>query len=1033
MSWMDFRIGIEDVGGAVLQELWNRVGLQIVDLAKETRDVVLEKDNFREFSTSISELDTLLQALNVNQIETSMGSEFTKAALEKLNSQLRKAHKMIKDYKSGSHLRFILHSHSVLSQMQYLAKDIAAIVSSFELINLDMAVNLKSMNTRIIEHLSSMEFRMSASTQTIASEIKNSISRSSRNRKSAGQLLEKIAEAVGANADASLVKNELALLKQEKHETEVQKKLAEALELSQLINLLYSTEMVSRPLNEDTSTYHNQYPIGSFICPLCDEMMVDPVAIICGHSFERKAIQEYFKRGNYDCPTCRQDLQSQELTPNVNLRSSIQEWKKRDMDWKFQAAVAGINSDDPFRENKAFDDMQDLVEISEYAVKAAEEGLIPKFVESLKDTRLNSVAAEKCLYCLAKYCEDHKLQIVDAGAVRRIVKRMYNGETEANSVSILLELSKTETLIERIGNTKDCIPVLVSLLSNPNPDTSSKAKAVLQNLSSNTHFAVKMAEAGYFQSFVARFNQAAGQQETQALMAEALEKMQLKENSINDLKDKQFVHNLVHLLSSNSPAWKSACIKCVKKLVPYPKMVKRFLSDPETIPLLLNLISFRSDPLLKQEAAEILALLIEACQPPQFQMYQGLQELQSQHNVGLLLQFVAKFDCQFKVKFLHLLLELGNKSKTAQNLIRSNTDAVDNLFSCLGSGHPSVRKWAMKLIHCVSEDHPDGVPVPPSPGKETAINTLASILACSPNFEERSLAAGIISQLPKDDIAIDEVLRKSETLKAIHEVICNSEEEFGVIGAPTNQDKSLLENALAALLRFTEPTKPQLWRQVGQLELYPSLIRLLSTGSSLAKQRTAIALAHLSRSTSLSFAETSIRLKQENSMPLLSMKKLFPNMSWCCSGSADNEILCPLHGVACSQRLTFCLVKADAVKPLLRTLSDTNSGVAEAALMALETLLEDHSTLSHSNASAAIVESEGVVAILQVLEKGSLSAKTKALDLLQKILNHSQISDALFQRCEGILIQLLHEDALRKKVALVLKNMNVLPEQSSYF
>ena len=56
-------------------------------------------------------------------------------------------------------------------------------------------------------------------------------------------------------------------------------------------------------------------------------------------------------------------------------------------------------------------------------------------------------------------------------------------------------------------------------------------------------------------------------------------------------------------------------------------MVKQFLSDPATIPFLLNLISFKLDPLLTQEAAEILALLIEACQHPQFQMYQGLQYL----------------------------------------------------------------------------------------------------------------------------------------------------------------------------------------------------------------------------------------------------------------------------------------------------------------------------------------------------------------------------------------------------------------------
>ncbi|XP_022764127.1 U-box domain-containing protein 44-like [Durio zibethinus] len=1029
MSSMDFRIGIEDVGVAVLQELWNRVALQTVELAKETRDVVLEKDSFREFSRCISELGKLLQALNVRKIEATMGSDFTKAALEKLNSQLMKARKIIVDYKSGSRIRLLLHSHSVLSRMQALAKDIAATISSFQLINLDMAVNLKSMNDQIINNLNSIEFRMAAATETIASEIENSIFHSNRNRENAMKLLEKIAEAVGANVNASLVKHELALLKQEKEAMEVQKKQAEALQLSQLIQLLYSTEIVSRPQNEETSTYHKHYPIGSFICPLCEEMMVDPVAVFCGHSFERRAIQEYFKSGKKNCPTCREELQSLELTPNVNLRSSIEEWKRRDMDWKFQAAVPGINCNDHLSKNKALDDLKALLEIPEYAVKAAKEGLIPKFVESLKDARLNSVAAEKCLYCIAKFCDEQKQEIVQAGAVRRIVKRIYNGETEPGTIAILLELSKTETLIEKIGNTKDCIPLLVSLLSNPNPDISWKAQNVLQNLSSNIHFVVKMAEAGYFQSFVTQFNQ--GHQETRALMAAALVKMQLKENSINDLKDKQFVHNLVHMLSSNSPACKSACIKCVKKLAQYPKMVKRFLSDPATIPLLLNLISFRSDPLLKQEAAEILALLIEACQPPQFEMYQGLQELQSEHNVSLFLRLVANFDPQFKIQFLHLLIELSNKSKRTQNLIRSNRDAVNHLFSCLDSDRPSVRRWTMKLIHCVSEGHPDGVPLPPSPGKETAINTLSSILTCSPDFEERSIAAGIISQLPKDDIEIDEILRKSETVKAIHEVICSSDEEFGGIGAPTNQDKSLLENALAALLRFTEPSKPELQRQVGQLELYPSLVRVLSIGSPLAKQRTAIALAQLSQSTSLSVSHASIRVKQENSMPLLNMMKLFPNMSWCCSDSADNEISCPIHGVACLQRHTFCLVKADAVKPLLRTLSDTNSGVAEAALMALETLLEDHNTLSH--ATAAIVESQGVVAFLQVLEKGSLSAKTKALDLFQKILNHSQISDALFQRSEGILIQLLHDETLRKKVALVLKQMNVLPEQSSYF
>lgn len=69
-----------------------------------------------------------------------------------------------------------------------------------------------------------------------------------------------------------------------------------------------------------------------------------------------------------------------------------------------------------------------------------------------------------------------------------------------------MELSEKESLAEKMGNTKDCIPLVVSLLHINNPDVSQKASKVLQNLSSNVHFVVKMAEAGHFQPFVARFN-----------------------------------------------------------------------------------------------------------------------------------------------------------------------------------------------------------------------------------------------------------------------------------------------------------------------------------------------------------------------------------------------------------------------------------------------------------------------------------------------------------------------------------------------
>lgn len=97
--------------------------------------------------------------------------------------------------------------------------------------------------------------------------------------------------------------------------------------------------------------------------------------------------------------------------------------------------------------------------------------------------------------------------IVQAGAIRHTVKQIYKGETESDALAVLLELSKRQSLREKIGKTKDCIPILVSFLHNEDPNVSENAHSVLQNLSSNTHFVVKMAEAGYYQPFVACFNQ----------------------------------------------------------------------------------------------------------------------------------------------------------------------------------------------------------------------------------------------------------------------------------------------------------------------------------------------------------------------------------------------------------------------------------------------------------------------------------------------------------------------------------------------
>ncbi|KAK7319978.1 hypothetical protein RJT34_04707 [Clitoria ternatea] len=67
-----------------------------------------------------------------------------------------------------------------------------------------------------------------------------------------------------------------------------------------------------------------------FVCPITSNIFDDPVTLETGQTFERKAIEEWFNRGNLTCPITRQKLQNTQL-PKTNyvLKRLIASWKER--------------------------------------------------------------------------------------------------------------------------------------------------------------------------------------------------------------------------------------------------------------------------------------------------------------------------------------------------------------------------------------------------------------------------------------------------------------------------------------------------------------------------------------------------------------------------------------------------------------------------------------------------------------------------------------------------------------------------------
>ncbi|KAL0912612.1 hypothetical protein M5K25_018596 [Dendrobium thyrsiflorum] len=70
-----------------------------------------------------------------------------------------------------------------------------------------------------------------------------------------------------------------------------------------------------------------------FVCPITGHLFNDPVTLETGQTYERKAIQEWLKRGNTTCPITRQSLSSNVL-PKTNyvLKRLITTWMEQNPD-----------------------------------------------------------------------------------------------------------------------------------------------------------------------------------------------------------------------------------------------------------------------------------------------------------------------------------------------------------------------------------------------------------------------------------------------------------------------------------------------------------------------------------------------------------------------------------------------------------------------------------------------------------------------------------------------------------------------------
>ncbi|XP_010557715.1 PREDICTED: U-box domain-containing protein 14 [Tarenaya hassleriana] len=223
-----------------------------------------------------------------------------------------------------------------------------------------------------------------------------------------------------------------------------------------------------------------------FRCPISLELMKDPVIVSTGQTYERSSIQKWLDAGHKTCPKTQQTLLHTGLTPNYVLKSLIALWCESN-GIELPKNQGGCRTTKPGSSSSDCD-------------QAFVSALLTKLADG--DTEQQRAAAGE-LRLLAKRNADNRVCIAEAGAVPLLVELLSSPDprTQEHAVTALLNLSINEGNKGAIVNA-GAIPDIVEVLKNGSMEARENAAATLFSLSVIDDNKVAIGAAGAIQSLI---------------------------------------------------------------------------------------------------------------------------------------------------------------------------------------------------------------------------------------------------------------------------------------------------------------------------------------------------------------------------------------------------------------------------------------------------------------------------------------------------------------------------------------------------
>ncbi|KAG9442565.1 hypothetical protein H6P81_018419 [Aristolochia fimbriata] len=778
----------------------------------------------------------------------------------------------------------------------------------------------------------------------------------------------------------------------------------------------------------------------AFLCPLTKQVMRDPVTLENGQTFEREAIEKWFQECRESgrrpiCPLTLQELRSIELNPSIALRNTIEEWTARNESVQLDIAGRSLSltssEKSVLRALKYIQHFCHKSRSNKHAVRNAD--LIPLIVDMLKSSsRKVRTEALETLRTVAEDDTDNKEAMGDPSTVRTIVKFLSHEQSQERkeAVSLLYELSQSESLCGKIGDVNGAILILVGMTSSKSEDVSTVAKAeqTLENLEKCEKNVRQMAENGRLQPLLTTLLE--GPPETRLAMASFIGELVLS-NDVKVFVARRVGSVLVDIMISGTTQAREAALKALDQVSSSEASAQVLLEAGILPPLIRDLFTVGVNQLptrLKEISATVLANLVNSGSDfSSISIGPNNQTLVSEDIIHNLLLLISNTGPAIGCKLLQVLVGLTTSSNTVLNVVFAirNSGAIISLIQFIEAPQKELRVPSIKLLHNLS----------PYMGQELAdslrgtagqLTSLIKVISENEGItEEQAAAVGLLADLPERDSSLTGRLLDEGTFELVTSrvVRIRKGEIRGSRFVTPYQEGLVRVLARLTYVLADEPRAVSLAREHDLAVLFTDL--LLTNGLDDVQMVSALALENLSQES-----------KRLTRVPVA------PEQGFCCSIfpclSRRQTItgLCRVHLGFCSSRESFCLLEGRAVGKLVACLDHRNEKVVEAALAALCTLLDDGVDIEQG--VLVLDEAQGIKPIIDILlENRTDSLRQRAVWALERILRSEDIACELSgnQNVATALVEAFRNaDYRTRQVAeLALKHVDKIPNFSGIF